>query len=149
MAWAQKGVDALKRAGLPAESLTIIAKEATLVVDRARIGRRPIVSSWSVPVRFWPAAHGKGAPGTGDDLPKLGLSARCAGQVSESRRPDFRHADGPRRVLVAITASRAPPMRSRFSTRMVEAMLISAWTGRVWSPVRVLSQEVTAGPRER
>ena len=77
VAWAQKGVDALKQAGFPQESLTILAKESAEVaglIERA-LGaagdRLELVSVGAVLAR---GPLVEALQGTHRDLPKVGLS---------------------------------------------------------------------------
>jgi len=134
VAWAQKGVDALKQAGFPADSLTILMKDGpeasafieralgapALRVDLAGIGgalaRGPLVATL----------------GTGD-LPKLGLSGTM-------RKVGFQSHDGwifdtltgRGGVLVAVqTEPRAADALAILHSYGGGNAAIGAWTGRV------------------
>ena len=136
VAWAEKGLDALKRMGLPAEALTIVAKEgpevAALIektfglpgdrLDTAGTGgllaRGPLVAALQGPSR---------------DLPKLGLSGTM-------RRVGFQAHDG--RIYETLTARGGVLVAIRSEPLAADALAIllsygggnaaiGAWTGRV------------------
>jgi len=52
IAWAHKGLDALKQAGFPVESLTILIKDGPMQQrsSNARSGTPPIALNWQVSV---------------------------------------------------------------------------------------------------
>jgi hypothetical protein len=134
--WAQKGIDALKRAGLLPESITIMAKEspevrtlieATLGGPAERIetsatgpllARGPLVAALQGPAR---------------DLSKLGLSGTL-------RRVGFQAHDG--RIFETLTARGGVLVSVHSEPRAADALAvlhsygggnaaIGAWTGRV------------------
>ena len=136
VAWARKGIEALKRAGLAAESLTIIAKEspdvAQLIEEAlgaagerletaatgAVLARGPLVAALQGPAR---------------DLPKLGLSGTM-------RRVGFQSHDG--RIFEVLTARGGVLVAIHSEPRAADALAIlhsygggnaaiGAWTGRV------------------
>ena len=135
-AWAQKGLDALKQAGFPAETLTIVMKDgpdapafiehalgaAANRVDLAGIGaamaRGPLVASLQTGV---------------GDLAKLGLAGtmRRVGFQSHDGRI-FDELTGRGGVLVAIqTESRAADALAILHSYGGGNAAIGAWTGRV------------------
>ena len=134
--WARKGLDALKRSGFPAESLTILAKESAETsalledtfgsagdrLDLAGIG--PVLS------------HGpliEALQGSARDLPKLGLAGTM-------RRIGFQTHDG--RIFETLAARGGVLVSIRSESRAADALAvlhsygggnaaIGAWTGRV------------------
>jgi hypothetical protein len=135
-AWAAKGLDALKQAGFPAESLTVMAKEgsdaAALIektlggagarIDLAGIGpvvaKGPLVEALQGPSR---------------DLQKLGVAGTM-------RRVGFQAHDG--RIFEALTLRGGVLVAVRSEPRAADALAIlhsygggnaaiGAWTGRV------------------
>ena len=124
VAWAQKGLEALKQAGLLAESMTILAKESpdvSALIERT-LGAPQASSSFPAPAPSSLAARSSCAPKPAD-LAKLGLAGTM-------RRVGFQAHDG--RIFEALTArggvlvagpaaSRALPTRSRFFTRTAAA----------------------------
>jgi hypothetical protein len=135
-AWAQKGLEALARAGLPAESLSIIGKESpelsSLIeqhlggsaerMDLSGIGptlaRGPIVAALQGPSR---------------DLAKLGIAGTM-------RRVGFQSHDG--RIYETLTARGGVLVAIHSEPRAADALAvllsygggnaaIGAWTGRV------------------
>jgi hypothetical protein len=136
MAWAQKGVDALKRAGLPAESLTIIAKESDDLrswIERALGGapdRLELAGAGAVLAR---GPMVKALQGPANDLPRLGLSGTM-------RRVGFQNHDG--RIFDTLTARGGVLVAIHSEPRAADALAIlhsygggnaaiGAWTGRV------------------
>ena len=131
VAWAAKGLDALKRAGFPPESLTILAKEtpeAAALIEKAlgAAGERLEVAAIGAVVARGPLLEPlQGASG---DLAEAGPRRHDAPRrVSGARR-----AESSRRSPAAAgcssrsAASRAPPMRSRFCIPTAAAMRRSA-----------------------
>ena len=135
-AWARKGLDALKRAGLPAEALTILAKESPevavlieqtlgaagerldLAVTGAVLTRGPLVGALQ---------------GSTRDLPKLGLARTM-------RRVGFQTHDG--HIFETLTARGGVLVAIHSEPRAADALAvlhsygggnaaIGAWTGRV------------------
>lgn len=136
VAWASRGLDALKREGFPAESITVISKsapEVAALVDRALgvaggevdlptvgsvLARGPLVEALQGPSR---------------DLPKLGLSGTL-------RRVGFQAHDG--RIFEALVARGGVLVAIRSEPRAADALrvlhsygggnaAIGAWLGRV------------------
>jgi hypothetical protein len=136
LAWAQKGVDALIRAGFPAESLTILSKdgpdlaafiERTLGAPPERLdlaGIGPVVARGSL--------VGALQGGT-RDLAKLGLAGtmrRVGFQAHDGRIFDALAARGG--VLVAIAGEpRAADALAILHSYGGGNAAIGAWTGRV------------------
>jgi hypothetical protein len=134
IAWAHKGVDALKQAGFPAESLTILMKETadgSVFIERelgasamrielagigATVARGPLVATL----------------GTAD-LPKLGLAGtmrRVGFQAHDSRIFDLLTGRGG--VLVAVQSiPRAADALAILHSYGGGNAAIGAWTGRV------------------
>jgi len=135
IAWAHKGVDALKQAGFPVESLTILMKdsaEASAFIERslgtpadriqlagigAAVARGPLVATLG------------GAP----ELLKLGIAGTM-------RRVGFQSHDG--RIFDALTAKGGVLVAIKTEPRAADALAIlhsygggnaaiGAWTGRV------------------
>ena len=136
VAWAERGLDALKQAGFPAESLTIVAKEradvASLIqrtfgsageqLDVAGVGpiltRGPLVDALQ---------------GSARDLAKLGIAGTM-------RRVGFQAHDG--RIFETLTGRGGVLVAIRTEPRAADALAIlhsygggnaaiGAWTGRV------------------
>jgi hypothetical protein len=136
VAWAEKGVAALKRAGLAPESLTILAKdspEVAALIERtlgaaadrfeiggvgAVLGRGPLVAALQGPA---------------GDLAKLGLAGTM-------RRVGFQSHDG--RIFEVLTARGGVLVSIHSEPRAADALAvlhsygggnaaIGAWTGRV------------------
>jgi len=134
IAWAQKGVDALKQAGFPVESLTILMKDgpdAPAFIERA-LG----AAAERVELAGIGAALGRGplvaTLGAGD-LPKLGLARTM-------RRVGFQSHDG--RIFDVLTGRGGVLVAVQSESRAADALAIlhsygggnaaiGAWTGRV------------------
>ena len=134
--WAQKGLDALKKAGLPAESLTIIAKESpdvSALIERS-LGspgeRLDVAGTGTVLARGALVAALQGAA---KDLAKLGIAGTM-------RRVGFQSHDG--RIFEVLTARGGVLVAVRSEPRAADALAIlhsygggnaaiGAWTGRV------------------
>ena len=136
VAWAEKGLAALKQAGLPPESLTILAKESAEVsalIQRAlgAAGERlDVAVTGAVLARGPLIAVLQSARG---DLPKLGLAGTM-------RRVGFQAHDG--RIFEALTARGGVLVAVHSEPRAADALAvllsygggnaaIGAWTGRV------------------
>ncbi|MGB7219710.1 MAG: hypothetical protein WBD07_13005 [Vicinamibacterales bacterium] len=136
VAWAQKGVDALKQAGFPAESLTILAKESAEVaglIERAlgQAGDRLDVAPVGALLARGPLVEA--LQGVRRDLPKLGLSGAM-------RRVGYQPHDG--RIFEALAVRGGVLVAIRSEPRAADALAIlhsygggnaaiGAWTGRV------------------
>ena len=136
VAWAEKGIAALKKAGLPAESLTILAKEGPEVsslIERA-LGspgeRMEAGGTGSILARGALIAP---LQGPARDLAKLGLSGTM-------RRVGFQAHDA--RIYEALTARGGVLVAIHSEPRAADALTvllsygggnaaIGAWTGRV------------------
>jgi len=135
-AWAQKGLDALKRAGFSADMLTIMAKEggdAGALIQRvfgADAGRLELAGTGAVVVRG-PLVDA--LQGTSSDLPKLGI-ARTMGRVG------FQSHDG--RIFETLVGRGGVLVAVRSEPRAADALAIlhsygggnaaiGAWTGRL------------------
>ena len=136
VAWATKGIEALKRAGLTAESMTVLAK------DSADVAALIEKSLGGAPERLelagiGPAvAHGSlvaALQGPSRDLPKLGLAGTM-------RRVGFQAHDG--RIFDALTGRGGVLVAIHSEPRAADALAIflsygggnaaiGAWTGRV------------------
>lgn len=134
--WAQKGLDALRQAGFPVESLTIVAKaspEAAGFVE-ASLG----AAGETFEFAGIGAVVGRGSliqalQGDQRDLPKLGLSGTM-------RRVGFQAHDG--RIFDALTTRGGILVAIESEPRAADALAllmsygggnaaIGAWTGRV------------------
>jgi hypothetical protein len=136
IAWATKGLDALRRAGFPPESLTVMAKEsaeaAALIertlgsaadrIETATIG--PVVARGSLVAAL---------QGSAGDLAKLGVAGTM-------RRVGFQAHDA--RIFEALTGRGGVLVAIRSEPRAADALAIlhsygggnaaiGAWTGRV------------------
>jgi len=136
VAWARKGLDALKRLGLPSGSLSIMAKESpdasaliasTLGAAGERLdiqGIGPVLAGGPLVAALQSTTH---------DLPKLGLSGTM-------RRVGFQPHDG--RIFEVLTARGGVLVSIHSESRAADALAvlhsygggnaaIGAWTGRV------------------
>ena len=136
VAWAEKGLAALKRAGLPAESLTILAKEtpetaALIETTLGSPGDRIEIAGTGTVVARGPLVAALQGPS--HDLPKLGLSGTM-------RRVGFQAHDG--RIYEALTARGGVLVAIHSEPRVSDALeillsygggnaAIGAWSGRV------------------
>jgi hypothetical protein len=134
--WAQKGIEALRRAGLAAESLSIIAKdspEAAALIERTlgAAGERLETSATGPLVAKGPILAA--LQGAAKDLAKLGLSGTM-------RRVGFQTHDG--RIFETLTARGGVLVAIHSEPRAADALAvlhsygggnaaIGAWTGRV------------------
>jgi hypothetical protein len=134
--WAERGIEALKRAGLPAEALTVLAKESPEVaalIERslnAHGQRLDMLATGAV------LAHGPllaALQGSTQDLSTLGLSGSM-------RRVGFQPHDG--RIFETLTARGGVLVAVHSEPRAADALAvlhsygggnaaIGAWTGRV------------------
>jgi hypothetical protein len=137
VAWAAKGIDALKQAGLPAASLTILAKDtpdAAALIEKAlgAAGDRMEIAAVGTVVARGPLLAALAAAGT-QDLAKVGLAGTM-------RRVGFQSHDG--RIFEALTARGGILVAIHSEPRAADALAvlhsygggnaaIGAWTGRV------------------
>jgi hypothetical protein len=136
VAWAEKGLSALKQAGLPAESFTILAKDspdAASLIQKTlgAAGDRMEVAAVGPSLARGPMiAALQGSPG---DLARLGLSGTM-------RRVGFQSHDA--RIFEALTARGGVLVSIHSEPRAADALAvllsygggnaaIGAWTGRV------------------
>jgi hypothetical protein len=136
LAWAQKGVDALIRAGFPVESLTVLAKDGS---DAAAFVQRALGSpAERIDLAGIGAAAARGPllpvlQGQGSDLAKLGLAGtlrRVGFQAHDARIFDALTGRGG--VLVAIQGDpRAADALAILHSYGGGNAAIGAWTGRV------------------
>ena len=136
VAWAEKGLNALKRIGLPVEALSIIAKdtaETSALIERALgapaerielVGAGTVVSRGPLLAALQGEAH---------DLGRLGLAGAM-------RRVGFQPHDG--RIFETLTARGGVLVAIRSEPRAADSLAvlhsygggnaaIGAWTGRV------------------
>lgn len=133
-AWARKGLDALKSAGFPAESLSMIGKESPEVASLfeqvfGASGDRFELPGVGTALAKGPLVEALG----GSDLGKLGLSGTM-------RRIGFQSHDG--RIFETLTGRGGVLVSVRSEPRAADALAIfhsygggnaaiGAWTGRV------------------
>ena len=136
VAWAQKGLDALGRAGFPAALLTILAKDSPEVaglVEKAlgAPGERIDLAGIGAVVAKGPLV--RVLQGEGRDLPKLGLAGtmrRVGFQAHDGRIFDTLTGRGG--ILVAILSEpRAADALALLHSYGGGNAAIGAWTGRV------------------
>jgi hypothetical protein len=135
-AWAQRGIDALKQAGLVADSLSVIAKEspdAAALVERVlgAAGERLELAVVGTVLARGPLVAALQGPSR--DLAKLGLSGTM-------RRVGFQAHDG--RIFETLTARGGVLVAIHSEPRAADALAIlhsygggnaaiGAWTGRL------------------
>jgi hypothetical protein len=136
VAWATKGLDALKRAGFPSESVTIMAKEsadASALIERALGSPAERIDAAQIGPLVARGPLLGVLQGAAADLAKLGL-ARTMGRVG------FQPHDG--RIFEALTGRGGVLVAIRTEPRAADALAIlhsygggnaaiGAWTGRV------------------
>jgi len=136
VAWATKGLDALKQAGFPAESLSIVAKdsaEVAALIERTfgSAGERLEIADVGAILARGPLLAA--LQGGTADLPKLGIGRTM-------RRVGFQAHDG--RIFEALTGRGGVLVAIRTEPRAADALAIlhsygggnaaiGAWTGRV------------------
>lgn len=136
VAWAQNGLNALKQAGFPSESLTIVAKdgaEAAALIERAlgAAGDRLELGEVGAAVGRGPLLEA--LQGRERDLAKRGLSGTL-------RKVGFQAHDG--RIFETLTVRGGVLVAIRSEPRAADALAIlhsygggnaaiGAWTGRV------------------
>ena len=136
VAWALKGLNALKQAGFPAESLTVIAKESPEVASLIEQACAGSADRMELPVLGAVLARGPliaALQGSGQDLAKLGL-------VGTFRRVGFQPHDG--RIFDVLTGRGGVLVAIHSEPRAADALAIlhsygggnaaiGAWSGRV------------------
>ncbi len=134
--WAQKGIEALRRAGLAAESLSIIAKESpdvALLIEQALGAPAERLETTATGPLLAKGPILAPLQGAGRDLSKLGLSGTM-------RRIGFQTHDG--RIFETLTARGGVLVAIHSEPRAADALAvlhsygggnaaIGAWTGRV------------------
>jgi hypothetical protein len=136
VAWAERGLSALKRAGLPSDALTIVGKDAPDVAALIETmlgaaGERLDLSGTGPVIARGPMVGA--LQGATRDLPKLGLSGTM-------RRVGFQPHDG--RIFEALTARGGVLVAIHSEPRAADALAIlhsygggnaaiGAWTGRI------------------
>lgn len=136
VAWATKGIEALKHAGFPADSMTILSKETP---DAAGLIEKSLAAkSERIDVAGIGAVVARGSlvdvlQGDGRDLPKLGLARTF-------RRVGFQPHDG--RIFEALVGRGGVLVAVRGEPRAADALAIlhsygggnaaiGAWSGRI------------------
>jgi hypothetical protein len=135
-AWAQKGLDALRRLGLPPDTLSVVAKErpdvgALLERTFGGIGERLEIGGIGAVLSRGPLLEA--LQGSARDLSKLGLA-------DTMRRVGFQSHDG--RIFESLTARGGVLVSIRSESRAADALAvlhsygggnaaIGAWTGRL------------------
>ena len=136
VAWADKGIEALKRAGLPAESLSMIAKESPEVaalMEKTLGGGGVRLDIRDVGVTLARGPILEALQGSAGDLPTLGLSRTM-------RRVGFQSHDA--RIYEVLTARGGVLVAIHSEPRAADALAvllsygggnaaIGAWIGRV------------------
>jgi hypothetical protein len=136
VAWAQKGLDALKRAGLPAESLTIMGKESPDVaslIERTLGAAGDRIQTTATGAMLARGPLVEALQGDRRDLPSLGIAGTM-------RRVGFQAHDG--RIFETLTSRGGILVAIRSEPRAADALAIllsygggnaaiGAWTGRV------------------
>ena len=136
VAWAQKGLQALRQAGFPPESLTVVAKEGPDVAALIQQAIGASADRLDVAGVGVALAHGRlvdALQGSSGDLAKLGLAGtmRKVGFQSHDARI-FETLTGRGGVLVAIrTAPRAADALAILHSYGGGNAAIGAWTGRL------------------
>jgi hypothetical protein len=136
LAWAQKGVDALAKAGFPVESLTILIKDspdAAAFVERALGGSADRLTLAGIGAVVARGPLLRALEGEKSDLATLGLAGtmrRVGFQAHDGRIFDALAARGG--VLVAVeTEPRAADALAILHSYGGGNAAIGAWTGRV------------------
>ena len=136
VAWATKGLDALKRAGFASESLTIMAKdgpEAAALIERTFGARADRIEAGPIGPLLARGPLVGVLQGASGDLTKLGMSGtmrRVGFQPHDARI--FEVLTGRGGVLVAIrTEPRAADALAILHSYGGGNAAIGAWTGRV------------------
>jgi len=136
VAWADKGIEALRRIGIPSEALTIVAKESPEVgalIERAlgSAGNRIDLGAAGTALAKGPLVAALQGPA--NDLGKLGLAGtmrRVGFQAHDGRIFETLAARGG--VLVAIHSEpRAADALAVLHSYGAGNAAIGAWTGRV------------------
>jgi hypothetical protein len=135
-AWAEKGLGALKQAGLPAEAITIVAKEspeAAALIERHLGPQAERLDLAGVGTALAKGPLVGALQGAAHDLSKLGLSGTM-------RRVGFQAHDG--RIFETLTARGGILVAIHSEPRAADSLAIlhsygggnaaiGAWTGRV------------------
>jgi hypothetical protein len=135
-AWAQKGIDALTRAGFPIESLTVLSKDgpdAATFIERALGAPAERLDLFGIGAVVARGPLIRALQGEAGDLAKLGLAGTM-------RRVGFQAHDG--RIFDALAARGGVLVAIQGDPRAADALAIlhsygggnaaiGAWTGRV------------------
>ena len=136
VAWAQKGLNALKQAGFPAESLTVLSKESPEAASLIEQACGAVADRLELPALGPVLARGPmvaALQGSDRDLAKLGLAGTL-------RRVGFQPHDG--RIFDTLAARGGVLVGIHSEPRAADALAIlhsygggnaaiGAWTGRV------------------
>lgn len=136
VAWAQKGLNALKHAGFPSESLTVLAKESPEAASLIAQACGATADRLELPALGTVLARGPmiaALQGQDHDLPKLGLAGTL-------RRVGFQPHDG--RIFDALAGRGGVLVGIHSEPRAADALAIlhsygggnaaiGAWSGRV------------------
>jgi hypothetical protein len=136
VAWAQKGLQALKQAGFPGESLTVLAKDSADVAQLIERACNAVGDRIELPVLGPVLAHGPliaALQGEARDLDRRGIAGTM-------RKVGFQPHDG--RIFDALTARGGVLVAIHSEPRAADALAIlhsygggnaaiGAWTGRV------------------
>jgi hypothetical protein len=135
-AWAARGLDALKQAGFPPESLTVVAKdgpEAAALIEKTLGGAGDRLDIPGIGPVIARGALVAALQGTGRDLTKRGMAATM-------NRVGFQSHDG--RIFETLTGRGGVLVAIRTEPRAADALAvlhsygggnaaIGAWTGRL------------------
>jgi hypothetical protein len=136
VAWAEKGLAALKTIGIPADALTILAKdspEVTSLIERTLGGPGERVETAATGAVLARGPMVAALQGPSNDLPSLGLAGTM-------RRVGFQSHDG--RIFETLTARGGVLVAIHSEPRAADSLAIlhsygggnaaiGAWTGRV------------------
>jgi len=136
VAWAQKGIDALKSAGLPPEALSIMAKEspeAAKLIEQALGGAGERLETAATGALLVRGALVAALQGSSADFGRLGIAGTM-------RRVGFQSHDG--RIFEVLTARGGILVAIHSEPRAADSLAIlhsygggnaaiGAWTGRV------------------
>jgi len=135
-AWAAKGIEALKRAGFAADTMTILSKEtpeAAGLIEKSLAGKGERIDVASVVAVFVRDSLVGALQGSARDLPKLGLAGtfrRVGFQAHDGRI--FETLVGRGGVLVAVVGEpRAADALAILHSYGGGNAAIGAWSGRI------------------
>jgi hypothetical protein len=136
VAWATKGLDALKQAGFPADAITIVSKEtpeAAALIEKALAGKGERIDVAAVGAVVARGSLLEPLQGSARDLAKLGLAGTL-------RRVGFQPHDG--RIFEVLVGRGGILVAVRGDPRAADALAIlhsygggnaaiGAWSGRI------------------